>query len=339
MYQLIRPLLFSLDPETAHATSLKSLKMTHQLGLTRFLPHPSANPCQLFGLHFPNPIGLAAGVDKNAEYVDALSALGFGFIEVGTVTPLPQTGNPRPRLFRLTDQEALINRMGFPSKGMEYVAAQLEKTRYKGILGINIGKNRDTPIEHASDDYLTLFKRLWKYASYITVNVSSPNTIGLRQLQQADLLNQLIDALKQEQQRVVIQHQKYVPLIIKISPDLSEEELSELASVLLKQKIGGVIATNASIHRDGVLSSPYAKETGGLSGKPLQARATHCVARLHTLLHGTIPIIAVGGIMDEKSGKEKIQAGAKLLQIYTGFIYRGPALIRRLAGITHVSST
>jgi dihydroorotate dehydrogenase len=331
MYALIRPLLFHLDPERAHAIALKSLQLSYQLGLTNFLPSaPQSRPTKLFGLTFPNIIGVAAGLDKNAEYIDALATLGFGFIEVGSVTPKPQPGNPRPRLFRLTKQEAIINRMGFNSKGLDYVTEQLEKTRYKGILGINIAKNRTTSNDDAVIDYLAGFRRLWKYASYITINISSPNTPGLRDLQQADYLKQLLSALKNEQTTIAREQKKYVPLVVKISPDMPIDGLNEVATILLEQKIDGVIATNTTLQREGVEQSPYATEVGGLSGKPLQILSTETISQLHSQLQGRIPIIASGGIMDKKSGQEKLNAGASLLQVYTGFIYKGPALIRRL---------
>lgn len=335
MYQLIRPILFKLDPEIIHGLSLTFLDILYQCGIMNFFSPPESNPCQVFGLHFPNVMGLAAGMDKNADYIEALASLGFGFIEIGTITPLPQLGNPKPRLFRLVSHDALINRMGFPSKGMDYAISRLKKTRYKGVLGINIGKNRDTPLPHASNDYLTLVRGLWPYASYFTINVSSPNTPGLRQLQQFDLLSQLLSVLKNEQNNIHQTHQKYVPLIVKISPDLSSTELNELAEVLLQQKMDGVIATNTTLRRDTVATSPYANEAGGLSGKPLDAQNTACIQQLHSLLQGKIPIIASGGIMDANSAKEKLDAGAQLLQTYTGFVYQGPGFIKQLlTGIT-----
>jgi dihydroorotate dehydrogenase len=339
MYSFIKKCLFTLDPEQSHHIAMQSLQLTYQLGLTRcfrgFSAKPSAKlsakPKTVMGLHFPHPVGLAAGLDKNADYVDALAALNFGFIEIGTVTPRPQAGNPRPRLFRLTEQEAIINRMGFNNKGIDYVANRLEQTRFRGILGINIGKNKETPFDNAIDDYLIGFRRLWKYASYMTINISSPNTPGLRDLQQSDALNQLLTALKKEQAVIAQQKKKYVPLVVKISPDLSDQALHDLASILIQQQIDGVIATNTTLARDGVEYSPYAKETGGLSGKPLQARNTYIIKQLHSILQDNIPIIGVGGIMDATSAREKIAAGASLVQIYTGFIFHGPALIQKIA--------
>jgi dihydroorotate dehydrogenase len=282
------------------------------------------------GLTFPNRVGLAAGLDKNADYVDALAALGFGFIEVGTITPRPQQGNPQPRLFRLTEQKAVINRMGFNNKGIEHAVRQLEKTRYRGILGINIGKNKDTPLDKAIDDYLTGFRALWKYASYITINISSPNTPGLRDLQHGDMLDSLLAALKQEQARIAAQEKKYVPLVVKISPDLSAQELQELASVLLQRQVDGVIATNTTLRRDGTEQSPFTKEAGGLSGKPLEKLSTQIISQLCAALQDKIPVIASGGVMDRQSAADKLNAGAKLLQVYTGFIYGGVNIISEL---------
>lgn len=330
MYHFIRRLLFCLKPEVAHDFTLKLLKQANQLGLLRFFRNNIASPRLVMGMLFPNPIGLAAGLDKNGEYIDALAALGFGFIEIGTVTPKPQAGNPKPRLFRLPKENAIINRLGFNGKGVEYVVNQLEKTRYRGILGINIGKNRETPNEHAIDDYLIGFRRLWKFASYITINISSPNTQGLRDLQKGESLADLLSTLKQEQKIIAETNHKYVPLVVKISPDVSSEELQEIANTLLEQQIDGVIATNTTIHREGVEEDAFANETGGLSGQPLQARSTRVIKQLHSILLDHIPIIGVGGIMDEQSAQEKITAGASLLQIYTGFIYQGPGLIARL---------
>lgn len=333
MYTLTRKILFCLDPERAHYAALQGLQWAYQLGLSRWLASVPSRPLTVMGLTFPNPIGLAAGLDKNADYVDALAALHFGFIEIGTVTPKPQAGNPRPRLFRLTEQQAIINRMGFNNKGVDYVARRLKQTRYKGVLGVNIGKNRDTPLENAIEDYLYGFRALWKFASYITINISSPNTPGLRDLQQANWLTDLLSALKKEQAKIAQTQNKYVPLAVKISPDLSQQELQEIADVLLQQKIDGVIATNTTLSREGVENSPYAREAGGLSGKPLQRLSTDVIKQLHGLLQDKIPIIAVGGIMDEKSAGEKLKAGASLLQIYTGFIYSGPQIIRSLAAV------
>ena len=331
MYSLLKKIFFRLDPEVSHHAALHLIKYANLTGIPGLLYRAADNPQNLMGLSFKNSVGLAAGLDKNGEYIDALASLGFGFIEIGTVTPKPQPGNPKPRLFRLIKEEAIINRMGFNSLGIDYVLHQLQKTKYRGILGINIGKNKDTPQENALDDYLTGFRAFWKYASYIVINISSPNTPGLRDLQQEDLLSNLLRPLKQEQLNIFMTHQKYVPLLVKISPDLSQPELQSIATVLLKEKMDGVIATNTSLDREGIENSPYINEAGGLSGRPLLARNTKVIAELHSLLQDKIPIIAAGGIMDEASAKEKFAAGAKLIQIYTGFIFAGSGIVKRLA--------
>lgn len=336
MYSLIRPILFTLDPEQAHYLVLKSLQWGYQLKLSPLLfPKIPSKPQTVMGIKFPNPIGLSAGFDRNGEYLHALDSLGFGFIEIGTVVPNPQEGNPKPRIFRLDQQQAIINRMGFASKGLAYVAQQLEKTKYHGILGINIGKNTTTPNERAFEDYERCFQTLWPYAHYFVINISSPNSPGLRDLQQADLLTPLLQQLKQAQTSLTAQHKKYVPFAIKISPDLSEEECDIIASIALQQNIDGIIATNTTLSRKGVETNRYANEPGGLSGKPLLHASTAIIKRLQSMLQNNIPIIASGGIMDEASAQEKLEAGAKLLQIYSGFIYAGPSLIRRLADLFH----
>ena len=321
-YSLIKKILFCLDPETAHRVALSGLSFAHRFGLTQFFSPIVSSPRTVMGLHFPNPVGLAAGLDKNGDYIDALAALGFGFIEVGTVTPKPQLGNPRPRLFRLEKQEALINRLGFNNKGVDYLIERLKQKKYQGILGINIGKNRDTLLENAVDDYLYSFRRVVPFASYVTINISSPNTENLRDLQQSQLLKNLLRALKTEQ----LKQKKYVPLVIKISPDLSENELIEMSEIFLNEKIDGVIATNTTTSRNDI----RVNEVGGLSGRPLRDRSTRIVKQLHQLLQDKIPIIACGGIFSKEDAKEKIEAGASLLQIYTGLIYRGPGIVAQL---------
>ena len=327
MYSLIRQLLFLLDPETAHTVTLELLNLFYRLGLTRFFTVNISAPHMCMGLHFKNRLGLAAGLDKNAEYVEALASLGFGFIEIGTVTPKPQVGNPRPRLFRIVKARAIINRMGFNGKGVEFVASQLKKIKYDGVLGVNIGKNKDTPNEKAVDDYLICMQALWPYASYFTINISSPNTPGLRDLQQANYLSALLSRLKQEQLVIQKQHQKYIPLVVKISPDLSDDELRGSAEIILAEKMDGVIATNTTISREGVSQYPEAKEAGGLSGAPLTARSTDVIKKLNSILQNNIPIIGVGGVMDKASAETKLNAGAELLQVYTGFIYAGPEIV------------
>lgn len=334
MYTLIRKLLFKLDPETAHHFSLGLLNQFYRLGLLRFVSKMKHQPINVMGLTFPNPIGLAAGLDRNGDYVEALSAFGFGFIEIGTITPHPTKGNPRPRLFRLPQCEAIINRMRFANKGLDYTVERLKQIRYKGILGINIAKDVDTPNEKAQADYLHCFNALWPFASYITINISSPNTEGLRALQEPLYLNGLLSALKSKQHDIATQNNKYVPLVIKISPDLNEQEVSTLADILLAHKVDGVIATNTTLDHTLVEPHAYAKEKGGLSGKPLHPKSVKIIKALQARLHHQIPIIACGGVVDESTAKEKFAAGATLLQLYTGFIYNGPDLIRRLVEVS-----
>lgn len=327
-YSLLKNILFRLNPETAHSVTLRSLRLFHQLHLSKYFPKIPAVPRTVMGLNFPNPVGLAAGLDKNGDYIDALAALGFGFIEVGTVTPQPQAGNPSPRLFRLPEHQAIINRLGFNNKGVDYLARQLQNQQFKGILGVNIGKGRETPIEHAIEDYLYCFRRVVNYASYITINISSPNTQGLRDLQQGDRLQNLLSALKQEQKLFLVSQKKYVPLVVKIAPDLTDEELQTMAQIFLAEKIDGVIASNTTLSRIGIEDSLYAKEVGGLSGKPLSARSTDIIRKMHLYLSEAIPIIASGGVVSEQDALDKLAAGASLVQIYSGFIYRGPGFIR-----------
>ncbi|MDM8563321.1 quinone-dependent dihydroorotate dehydrogenase, partial [Candidatus Marithioploca araucensis] len=331
MYALLRSLLFTLPPEIAHHFILKSLKIFHFLKLTQLLfgktPHA---PCTVMGLNFPNQVGLAAGLDKNAEYIDCLAALGFGFIEVGTVTPRPQSGNPLPRLFRLPAAQALINRMGFNNQGVDKLLDNIQKARFSGILGINIGKNFDTPLERAVEDYLIGLHKVYAYADYVVINISSPNTPGLRQLQAGEELDHLLDALKQAQQQLADQHNKYVPLVIKIAPDLTQKELTIIAKKLLAYHIDGVIATNTTISRKTVENLPHANEKGGLSGAPLSMRATEVIQQLNATLQGKIPIIAAGGVMTASDAQKKRLAGASLVQIYTGLIYQGPTLVKKI---------
>lgn len=327
MLNFFRRLLLKVDPEKAHTLGLQGLKWIHRLKLMPNYQFLSKEPIHIMGLTFKNRVGLAAGLDKNGDYIDALGALGFGHVEIGTVTPLPQLGNEKPRLFRLIEDEAIINRMGFNSKGAEYVLKRVSKRKYQGILGINIGKNKNTTIENAIDDYLQGFKLFAPYADYITINISSPNTEKLRELQQADNLIVLLDELKKQQLNFKNKHHKYVPLVVKIAPDLLQDELISMAHIFLKFKIDGVIATNTTISRPASLQSKYQVENGGLSGKPLFPLATSTLIILNQILNGQIPIIGVGGIMDKKTAQEKIQSGAQLVQIYTGFIFRGHDLI------------
>jgi dihydroorotate dehydrogenase len=328
MYPLLKKILFQLDPELSHHITLKGLNAAHRLRLLTAYQQIS-QPCNVMGLTFANPIGLAAGLDKNADYVDALAALGFGFIEIGTITPRPQSGNEKPRLFRLTKEEAIINRMGFNNKGIDYVIKQLEKTRYQGILGINIGKNKETPLEKAIDDYLQGFLSFHSFASYITINISSPNTTGLRELQHQQFLFHLLASLKQAQHKKFLETQKYVPLVVKIAPDLNEKELGIIAETFLSAKIDGVIATNTTIARH-QLPAKWTQESGGLSGSPLSQQSTSIIKQLHQLLRNNIPIIASGGVMSKADYQAKKAAGAQLVQVYSGLIYQGPQLINQL---------
>ena len=329
MYNLSRRLLFKLSPETAHELTIDLLGAAGRLGLPkRLVKQPAALPVNIMGIDFPNPVGLAAGLDKNGDAILGLSGLGFGFIEIGTVTPRPQPGNPKPRLFRLPEAEGVINRMGFNNQGVDHLINRVESAKFTGVLGINIGKNFDTPVENAADDYLLCMDKVYRSASYITVNVSSPNTPGLRSLQFGDSLRNLLNALHQRQEELTALHGKRVPLAIKIAPDMSDEEIVEVANILLETGMDAVIATNTTVSRTGVEGMQHANEAGGLSGAPVREQSTHVVRVLAEVLKGRLPIIAAGGITEGKHAAEKIQAGASLVQIYSGFIYKGPKLIQ-----------
>lgn len=328
LYSLAKPLLFQLDAETSHDLTLKSLKFAEQLGLLALYPKPpKCQPREVMGLTFPNPVGLAAGLDKNGAYIDGLAALGFGFIEVGTVTPRPQLGNPKPRLFRVKKAQGIINRFGFNNLGVDALVENVKRAKYKGILGINIGKNFDTPIEKAVDDYLICLRKVYKYASYVAVNISSPNTKNLRELQEKDALAELLASLKTEQAKLADLHDHYVPIALKIAPDLDESQINEIADLLFEHKIDGVIATNTTLARDAVQGLPHADEAGGLSGAPVREKSTIVIRQLAQRLQGRIPIIGVGGILSGEDALEKIEAGASLVQVYSGLIYRGPSLV------------
>lgn len=328
MFTLIRRVLFCFSPEHSHTVALVALKILQRLRLTALVAdRPPEDPVEVMGIRFPNRVGLAAGLDKNADYIDGLAALGFGFVEVGTVTPLPQPGNPRPRLFRLPEAEAIINRMGFNNKGVAHLLERVHRCRYRGVLGINIGKNKDTPADKAVDDYLICMRKVYPAATYITVNLSSPNTPGLRDLQFGEPLENLLSQLKQEQAVLQQAHNRYVPLAVKIAPDMAEDDVKNVAQVLLDHGIDGVIATNTTIDRSAVAGLEHAEEAGGLSGGPLTDRSTEVIQQLHSVLQGRIPIIGVGGILTGEDAAAKIAAGASLVQIYSGFIYRGPALV------------
>jgi dihydroorotate dehydrogenase len=325
IWELARAALFRLDPETAHHLTLKLLDACAPL-LSREVPSPA--PVQLMGLTFPNRVGLAAGLDKNGEHVDALARLGFGFLEVGTVTPRPQPGNPRPRLFRLPQARALINRMGFNNFGVDRLVRNVESARYRGILGINIGKNFDTPIERAGLDYLACMRKVYHLASYLTVNISSPNTKNLRRLQEADELDRLLAALKAEQSKLANEHGRYVPVALKIAPDVTPGQLTSIAELVLAHRIDAVVAANTTVSRAGVEGLSHADEGGGLSGAPLTARSTEVIRQLAAQLRDRIPIIGVGGIMRAEDAAEKLAAGASLVQLYTGLVFSGPGLVR-----------
>ncbi len=330
-YSLIRQFLFRLSPEASHHAALRSLAIGESLGLLKLFYSTPSLPVNVMGIDFPNPVGLAAGLDKNGDYIDALAALGFGFLEIGTVTPRPQAGNPQPRLFRIPEAQAIINRMGFNNLGVDHLVEQVKKAKFDGILGINIGKNADTPVENAADDYIHCLEKVYEYADYVAVNISSPNTQGLRSLQTGSAFSDLLRQLKECQARLAIQHGHYVPLAVKIAPDLQDEDIEYIAEQLVEQSIDCVISSNTTIGRAGIESLALANETGGLSGKPLKALANYTLARLCQALDGRVPVIGVGGIMDGMSAADKITAGASLVQIYTGFIYSGPALIKDAA--------
>jgi dihydroorotate dehydrogenase len=330
-YNLLRHALFTLDPETAHDATLTSLNTAFCLGLSRLIPKPLDDPRSVMGLNFPNPVGLAAGLDKNGDCINGLAALGFGFIEIGTSTPRPQPGNPRPRLFRLPEAAAIINRMGFNNHGVDVLVANVERANFKGVLGINIGKNADTPIEKAADDFLICLRKVYAHASYVTVNISSPNTKNLRQLQGGDELDALLSQLKSEQGKLAQQQGRYVPLALKIAPDLDAEQIKQIASLLIKHRIDGVIATNTTLSREGVEGLVHGNETGGLSGAPVKGKSTAVIRALSTELGGALPIIGVGGISSGADAVEKMQAGASLVQIYSGLIYRGQSLVTEAA--------
>lgn len=332
IYSVFKPLLFRLDAEKAHDITLKSLRFAARTGVLRLLGKPPATkPRQVMGLTFPSAVGLAAGLDKNAAYIDGMAALGFGFIEVGTVTPRPQPGNPKPRLFRVTEAEGVINRFGFNNLGVDQLIENVKRSKYKGILGINIGKNFDTPNARAVEDYLTCLRKVYVYASYVTVNISSPNTKNLRALQEKEALGSLLAALKREQALLAEAHGRYVPIALKIAPDLEVEQVHEIADLLVQHRFDGVIATNTTLARTAVQGMRNAEETGGLSGAPVRDRSTLIIRQLAERLQGQVPIIGVGGILSGQDAAEKIAAGASLVQLYSGLIYRGPQLVKEVS--------
>ncbi len=330
LYRALQPLLFRLDGERSHDAALRALDLAYALRLTPAARPRAGRAVNLMGIDFPNPVGLAAGLDKNGEHIDALATMGFGFIEIGTTTPRPQPGNPRPRMFRLPGAQAVINRLGFNNLGVDALVANVKRARHRGILGINIGKNFDTPIERAEDDYRVCLRKVYSLAHYVTVNISSPNTKNLRELQQGEALDRLLGALMQEREALVATHGRRVPIAVKLAPDLDESAAESAARACLRHGVDAVIATNTTLSRDGVEGLPHAEEAGGLSGAPLRTRSTEALRHLHRHLGECLPLIGVGGILDAADGREKIAAGARLVQIYTGLVYRGPGLVREL---------
>ncbi len=335
LYSFARPFLFALDAETAHDLTLPLLKHAVSAGLGMVIPKPAPDPRQVMGITFPNPVGLAAGLDKDGKYIDALAALGFGSIEIGTVTPRAQPGNPKPRMFRLPQANAIINRMGFNNGGVDAFVTNVQRSVFyqnkTGVLGLNIGKNADTPIEKAADDYLHCLDKVYPYAAYVTINISSPNTKNLRQLQGGSELDGLLARLKNAQQHLTDKHKRYVPLALKIAPDIDAEQIKLIADNLLRHKIDAVIATNTTLSRDAVAGLHFSDEAGGLSGEPVFDLSNTVIRGLKAELGEAIPVIGVGGILSGKDARVKIEAGAQLVQLYSGLIYQGPALIRECA--------
>ncbi len=331
-YPLLRPLLFALEAETAHEAATRGLALAAATGTLRFaVDAPLEDPVEVMGLRFRNRVGLAAGLDKNGVHVDALAALGFGFVEIGTVTPKAQPGNPRPRMFRLPGSEALINRMGFNNLGVDALVHAVRRSKYRGVLGINIGKNAGTPLDEAEDDFVYCLKRVYRHASYVALNVSSPNTADLRQLQGANELDRVLGAICAERSRLAAKHERYVPLAVKIAPDLADEQIESIAARLTAHGIDAVIATNTTIAREAVAGQPHAEEAGGLSGAPLREPANRVIRALRAALPSGYPIIGVGGILSGADARAKIDAGATLVQLYTGLVFRGPALVAECA--------
>ena len=327
-YSLLKPLLFQLDAELAHDLTLKTLKLAEKSSALNLYPQaPACAPREVMGLTFPNPVGLAAGLDKNGAVIDGMSKLGFGFIEVGTVTPRPQPGNPRPRLFRVTEAQGIINRFGFNNLGVDNLVENVKTAKFDGVLGINIGKNFDTPNEKAVEDYLLCMQKVYARASYITVNISSPNTKNLRDLQEKEALSSLLGSLKLEQTKLAEKHGKYVPITLKIAPDLTQAQVIEIADLLMQHKIDGVIATNTTLAREAVKGTKNGEEAGGLSGAPVRNQSTIVIQQLSKQLQGALPIIGVGGILSAADAKEKLVAGASLVQVYSGLIYKGSKLV------------
>lgn len=331
-YPIIRFILFRIDPEKTHDLTLKWLKRIERSPFRFLIAQPQVNdPFEILGIEFPNRVGLAAGLDKNGSCIDGFAALGFGHIEIGTVTPRPQPGNPKPRLFRLPKANGIINRFGFNNLGVDNLVSNVKQSKFKGVLGINIGKNFDTPVEKATEDYLICLEKVYPFASYITVNISSPNTANLRKLQFGEALEALIVAIKSKQSELQLAHNKFVPILIKIAPDLNEQEINELAKTFVKLKVDGVIATNTTFSRQGVEDLNYADETGGLSGAPVFDASNSVLEKLAARVNGQFPIIGVGGICSAEDAVTKVEKGASLVQVYSGFIYEGPNLVTQIA--------
>jgi len=331
MYALARSLLFALDAERAHHLALKAIQAAYRTGTNPLLAtKPVDCPRRVMGIEFPNPCGLAAGLDKDGAYIDALAALGFGFIEIGTTTPRPQPGNPKPRMFRLPEHQAVINRLGFNNQGVDQLVKNAERARFSGVLGINIGKNKDTPNERAADDYLHCLERVYPRASYITVNISSPNTQGLRELQEEDSLRRFVGTLRERQEQLAGQHGARKPMLVKIAPDLDQAQMDAIAAVVTDAQVDGLICTNTTIDREPVAGHRHQDQAGGLSGAPVMARATQVLAGMAQRVGDAMPLIGVGGIMSGTDAALKMQAGASLVQFYTGMVYRGPALISEI---------
>ncbi|SMY31908.1 Dihydroorotate dehydrogenase (quinone) [Photobacterium malacitanum] len=329
LYRIARSAIFQLDAEKAHDLAIQNFSRFTGTPLDLFYrQHVPERPVEVMGITFKNPVGLAAGLDKNGECIDAFGAMGFGFVEVGTVTPRPQSGNDKPRLFRLIPAEGIINRFGFNNLGVDNLVENVKKSTYDGVIGINIGKNKDTPIEKGAEDYLICMEKVYQYAGYIAVNISSPNTPGLRSLQYGEALDDLLAQLKQKQAELAEKHGKYVPLALKIAPDLDDQEIVQVCESLIRNKIDGVIGTNTTLDRTMVEGMDHCDETGGLSGRPLQNKSTDVIRKMAVALNGALPIIGVGGIDSAMAAREKIHAGAQLVQVYTGFIYHGPRLVK-----------
>ena len=325
---MIRKSLFVADPETAHGLALEGLRLGYGVGATHLLCKTRSLPVTAMGLQFPNPVGMAAGMDKNGDYIDALGSVGFGFIEVGSVTPRPQPGNPKPRIFRLEKANAMINRLGFNNKGVDYLVQQVKKRRFSGVLGINIGKNFDTPNDQAADDYLLCLEKVYPHADYVTINISSPNTRGLRDLQNTEQLDSLLAVLNSRRLELANEYQKRVPLVVKVAPDLEDEQVPGMAQAIVRNEFDGLIATNTTISRDAVKGMKHADEQGGLSGAPVKDKANHILAEFRANLPPEIALIGTGGITTGDDAAEKIKLGADLVQFYTGFVYKGPDLVK-----------